>query len=184
MAEIIKAFFGDGTRWGVKIDYSEEVEPLGTMGPLQNIVDLPEHFLVMNGDVITDLNYSDFYNEHIEGGAIFTISSFEREEKIDYGVISSDGDFLRGLQEKPEVKYEVSMGIYMVSREVLSFIPTGVLFGFDQLMNKLLAIKRKISVRKHPKYWLDIGRPDDYQKALNDYNSKIKENIAQLRSGK
>lgn len=174
MSEIIKAFFGDGSRWDIKIDYTEESQPLGTMGPLQNIKDLPENFLVMNGDIITDLDYSSFFEEHVKNRSIFTISSFERDEQVDYGVLSSKNGLLNKLREKPLVKYEVSMGVYMLSREVLEYIPNEEEFGFDQLMYALLDDKKQVHVKKHSKYWLDIGRPSDYQIAINDYDSQIK----------
>jgi NDP-mannose synthase len=173
MSEIIKAFFGDGSKWDIKIDYTEESKPLGTMGPLQNIKNLPENFLVMNGDIITDLNYSSFFEEHVKNTSIFTISSFERDEQVDYGVLSSENGLLTKLSEKPLIKYEVSMGVYMLSRDVLRYIPEEE-FGFDQLMYALLDDKKKVHVKKHNQYWLDIGRPSDYQIAINDYESKIK----------
>jgi NDP-mannose synthase len=177
MSEIIKAFFGDGSKWDIKIDYSEESKPLGTMGPLKNIIDLPENFLVMNGDIITDLDYGSFHAVHSKGKFIFTISSFERNEQVDYGVITSEKGLLKELSEKPLIKYEVSMGVYMLSKKVLDFIPKNKEFGFDQLMYKLLKNDKKVSVKKHKKYWLDIGRPSDYQIAINDYESKIKKDL-------
>ncbi len=177
MSEIIKAFFGDGSKWDLKIDYSEESEPLGTMGPLKNILDLPDNFLVMNGDIITDLNYSSFFSEHSKKNSIFTISSFERNEQVDYGVLTSQKGLLNKLSEKPIIKYEVSMGVYMLSKEVLDYIPNDKEFGFDQLMHKLLEKNKEVHVKKHTKYWLDIGRPSDYQIAINDYKSKIKKDL-------
>ena len=84
-AELIRAFFGDGARWGIKIDYSQENEPLGTMGPLKIIPDLPEHFLIMNGDILTDLDFGKFYDDHTKKEAIFTISAHQRIQKVDYG---------------------------------------------------------------------------------------------------
>jgi len=177
MSELIEAFFKDGRKWGLKIDYSEEHKPLGTMGPLKNIKDLPENFLVMNGDIITDLNYADFYKLHVERKKIFTISSFKRQELVDYGVIESNKGILRDLKEKPFVDYEVSMGIYMLSKKILKFIPKNKEFGFDQLMLKLLKEKRKVLVKKHDQYWLDIGRPSDYETAIKDYQTKIKKDF-------
>ena len=86
MADMIKEFCGDGSKWGIKIDYSLETKPLSTMGPLKLIPDLPENFLVMNGDVLTDIDFSEFYNEHVNKESIFTISAYERDHKVDYGV--------------------------------------------------------------------------------------------------
>jgi len=99
-AEIIKAFFQNGERWGIRIDYSLEDQPLGTMGPLRLIQDLPQHFLVMNGDILTDLDYTEFHDDHVREDRIFTISSMRREQKIDYGVLDTDADgLLSGFRE-------------------------------------------------------------------------------------
>jgi NDP-sugar pyrophosphorylase family protein len=166
-AEIIKAFFLDGERWGIRIDYSLEDKPLGTMGPLRLIKDLPENFLVMNGDILCDLDYSEFYEAHTRKGEIFTISSYIREQLVDYGVLDVQKDLLTGLREKPRMHYEVSMGVYMVSRRALEFVSANVVYGFDQLMHDLIAAKLRIAVRKFGGYWLDIGRPDDYAAAID-----------------
>ena len=169
-AELIRAFFGDGRRWNVKIDYSVESKPLSTMAPLRLIPDLPENFLVMNGDVLTDLNFRRFLGEHTQGRHIFTIAAAAREQTIDYGVLQVGADgCLAGFQEKPKIPYCVSMGVYCVSKRALDFIPEGEAFGFDQLMLKLLADGQRVRTVVHPGYWLDIGRPDDYQKALEDW---------------
>jgi NDP-sugar pyrophosphorylase family protein len=169
-AELIKAFFGDGSKWGVRIDYSLEHEPLGTIGPLRLISDLPEHFLVMNGDVLTDLDFASFHAEHSAANRLFTISSYQREQKVDYGVLSTDAQgALQGFQEKPVTGYEVSMGIYMASRNVLSYIPAQGPFGFDDLMHHLLDTQKAVHVKKFAGYWLDIGRLDDYERAIDEF---------------
>jgi NDP-sugar pyrophosphorylase family protein len=166
-AEIIKAFFGDGTKWRIKIDYSLEDKPLGTMGPLKLIKDLPENFLVMNGDVLTDLDYSEFYDTHVNLNEIFTISSHLREQSIDYGVLETVDGRLKGLQEKPCMHYEVSMGVYMMSRDALDYIPADRTYGFDHLMNDLVAADKSVAVRRFHGHWLDIGRSDDYMIAID-----------------
>jgi NDP-mannose synthase len=169
-AEIIKAFFQDGSKWGLHIDYSLEDKPLSTMAPLKLIHDLPAHFLVMNGDVLTDLDYATFYEEHVRRDGIFTISSHLREEMIDYGVLDTNAQgHLVDFREKPRHAYEVSMGVYMVSQRALKCIPTGIAFGFDHLMHELIASTTLPQVRRHDGYWLDIGRPDDYAKAVEEY---------------
>jgi NDP-sugar pyrophosphorylase family protein len=171
-AEIIKAFFQNGDRWNIKIDYSLENTPLGTMGPLKLIKDLPDNFLVMNGDILTDLNYADFYDTHVRSGNIFTISSMRREHRIDYGVLDTDNaGVLTGFREKPSVAYEVSMGIYMLNKKVLDHIPDGQPFGFDGLMLDLLAAGNPAAVKAFSGYWLDIGRPDDYEKAVDEFEA-------------
>ncbi len=170
-AELLQAFFGDGSKWHVRIDYSLEDHALGTMGPLRLIPDLPKHFLVMNGDVLTDLNYSEFYLEHTVNDELFTISSYRREQPIDYGVLeTSDDGKLKGFFEKPTRHYEVSMGIYMISRDVLRYLPDAMPYGFDNLMLALLNEQKTINVKIFDGYWLDIGRPDDYMQAIEDFD--------------
>lgn len=170
-AELIRAFFGDGTKWDVHIDYSQENEPLGTIGPLRLIQDLPQNFLIMNGDVLTDLDFCAFHDKHTEAGRMFTISSHQRVQKIDYGVlVSNAAGMLSGFQEKPSTRYEVSMGIYMASREILNYVPTTP-YGFDNLMLDLLADKQDVKVEAFGGYWLDIGRPDDYIQAIDEFEN-------------
>jgi len=166
-AEIIKAFFSSGQRWGIKIDYSLESQPLGTMGPLKLIKDLPENFLVMNGDILCDLNYAEFYDAHLLSNATFTISSHVREQLVDYGVIDVKNNLLQGLREKPKIQYEVSMGIYMVSRRALEYVKPNMNYGFDSLMHDHINDNQLVAVRKFTGYWLDIGRPDDYAAAID-----------------
>lgn len=171
-AEIIKAFFNNGLGWGLNIDYSTEDQPLGTMGPLQKIQDLPENFLVMNGDVLTDLDFSLFYNQHVDSGRLFTISSMQRRHSIDYGVLeASEDNRLIGFHEKPTVDYNVSMGVYMMRRSVLNYIPRNQAYGFDDLMLRLIELDEPVHVNPFTGYWLDIGRPDDYVKAIEEYDS-------------
>lgn len=170
-AEIIRAYFGDGSKWNLRIDYSLEDRPLGTMGPLRLIRDLPEHFLVMNGDILTDLNYGELFVTHASANHLFTISSHRREHKVDYGVLETRDGHLVGFQEKPLSHYEVSMGVYMVSREVVERVPQDRPYGFDDLMRDLLAAGRPVQVRPFAGYWLDIGRADDYMRAIDEFAS-------------
>jgi NDP-sugar pyrophosphorylase family protein len=167
-ADLIKAFFGNGDKWGIKIDYILEDKPLSTMGPLTLINDLPENFLVLNSDILTDLDFSELLQKHIESGSVFTISSFKRQEKIDYGVLTVENDVLTEFGEKPVFDFSVSMGVYAVSKDVLNYIPKNEFFGFDHLMHSLLKEKLVVNVIEHKGYWLDIGRPDDYAKATED----------------
>jgi NDP-sugar pyrophosphorylase family protein len=175
-AELIKAFFGDGSKWNIPINYSLEDEPLGTMGPLKLIHSLPEHVLVMNGDILTDLPFGNFFDSHVNNGSAFTICSHERVEKIDYGVLDTDNGKLTGFREKPVSTYEVSMGIYMVSRQATDKIPANVPYGFDQLMLQLLKEQLPVRVEKYAGLWLDIGRPDDYLEAIEKFD-QLKEKI-------
>jgi NDP-mannose synthase len=171
-AELIRAFFQNGEKWNVKIDYSLEDKPLSTMGPLKLIADLPENFLVMNGDILTDLNYRDFYETHVKTAQLFTISSMTREQRVDYGVLDiNSNSMLSGFREKPTTTYQVSMGIYMVNRNVLNTIPANQAYGFDHLMLDLLAADTPPLVKSFKGYWLDIGRPEDYEKALDEFET-------------
>ena len=177
-ADIIKAFFGDGEKWGLKIDYSLEDKPLSTMGPLTLIDNLPEDFLVMNGDVLTSLDFDAFYTEHIRRGNNFTIGAHKRVEKIEYGVLhSNDQSELIKFEEKPTNEYLVSMGIYMMSKNNLSHIPKNTFFGFDHLMSSLIEKNELPFIYEYDGYWMDIGRPDDYDKAISD---NIKEPFIKL----
>jgi len=169
-ADILRAYFGDGSKWGVEIDYSLETQALGTMAPLRLIHDLPENFLVMNGDILTDMDYGSFYRRHVEDGCLFTVSATERQQKIDYGVLRvKESGELRDFEEKPSIPYLVSMGIYCLRRSVVDEIPENQSYGFDNLVLQFLASKQTIAVRQHTGYWLDIGRPEDYQKATDDW---------------
>jgi NDP-sugar pyrophosphorylase family protein len=167
-AEIIQAFFGDGMRWGITIDYSLEDIPLGTMGPLRLIADLPENFLVMNGDILTDLHFSRFLQDHVQGGAEFTIASYQREVRSEYGVLEIGDDLrLTRFHEKPVSYCDVSMGVYAINRSIISRIPENTPYGFDHLMLNLIELQKPAAVRRFQGYWLDIGRPDDYETAIS-----------------
>lgn len=175
-AELIRAFFGDGAKWGISISYSMEDRPLSTMGPLKLIQNLPENFLIMNGDVLTDLAYGAFFNLHASKRNLFTIGAYRRQVKVDFGVlhISSNG-ILEGFEEKPDLNYFVSMGVYMANREILSLIPDGRPYGFDELMLRMIEVKKPPAVHLHEGYWLDIGRPDDYAQAIEKFGAKEKD---------
>jgi NDP-sugar pyrophosphorylase family protein len=169
-AELMRAYFGNGDRFGVDIRYSLETRALGTMGPLRLIPSLPEHFIIMNGDVLCDLDFAGFLDRHVRADHLFTIAAVEREQSIDYGVVHCDDDSrLVGFCEKPRSKYLVSMGVYCASRRILEWIPNEQPFGFDELMLKLLAAGESVNIERHGGYWLDIGRPDDYACAVEDW---------------
>ena len=171
-AKIIQAFFGNGEQWGITIDYSIETKPLSTMGPLRLLKDLPECFLVMNGDILTDLNYRDFLLHHVNCNNNFTIASFERVLKSEYGVLKiNEDDHLSGFEEKPEYRFDVSMGIYALNRAVLKYIPEDQPYGFDHLMLDLLADATPASVMRYGGYWLDIGRHEDYLQAIEEFGT-------------
>ena len=169
-AEIIKAFFGDGSKFGIRIHYSIEEKPLGTVAPIKLISGLPEDFLVMNGDLLTDMDFQALFDHHLQHNAKLTVSTFQRRTKIDFGVIDVDpvNLYATGFHEKPEYTFNVSMGVYAMNRSVLKFIPDHQPFGFDDLMLALLEQREEVKIFPYSGYWLDIGRPDDYEKANED----------------
>ena len=171
LAQLIMAYFGDGGKWGATIDYSVEDKPLSTIGPLKLMNDLPENFLVMNGDVLTDIDYHALFETHIASGANATIATYERDVRIDFGVLSFEEDTGRvaDFVEKPTEHFSVSMGVYVFSRHILETVPDNVAYGFDNFM--IDSIRRGDDVRAFPfkGFWLDIGRPEDYDMANREF---------------
>lgn len=166
LGHLIRSFVGDGSRWGLHIDYAEEAQPLSTIGPVLNILDrLPEHFVIMNGDVLTDLDYAAFLHHHVDRNLPLTVATFRRTVHIDFGVLETDAGRIVGFKEKPDVAYAVSMGVYAASRAALQQYPPGQCFGFDDLVLDLLARGMPPGSYPFDGYWLDIGRPDDYDAA-------------------
>ncbi|MFM7471886.1 MAG: sugar phosphate nucleotidyltransferase [Nodosilinea sp.] len=170
LANLIMTFFGDGSRWNIKIDYSLEETPLSTIAPLTLINDLPDHFLVMNGDILCDLNYQEFYQDHLNSGSEVTVSTFKREAKIDFGVLEyNENRAINKFIEKPTYYFDVSMGIYCLSKAAIDRLPKGKPYGFDDLMKDGIRDSRRIVARPFAGYWLDIGRPEDYETANTNY---------------
>jgi NDP-sugar pyrophosphorylase family protein len=169
-AELIKAFLGDGKKYGIKINYSLESSELGTVAPLKLLNNLPEDFLVMNGDLLTDLDFGELFKYHIEHKSNLTIATYSRDSKIDFGVIKSNPNNSCVVEfiEKPVYKFEVSMGVYVMNQSLLKLIPSNIHFGFDDLIHYLLKNNLPIKTFLYDGYWLDIGRPDDYEKANLD----------------
>ena len=166
LGHLIRSFCGNGDQWNVKIRYTQELEPLGTIGPLSLIRDeLTEPFLVLNGDVLTDLNIGRFVATHRSHGNCLTIATAHRTTKMDYGVIEETANIVKSFLEKPVLPHLVSMGIYCMDPAVLELIPSGVPFGFDDLMRQVLENGTDVSVYKHDGLWLDIGRMEDFQRA-------------------
>ncbi|UCC44427.1 MAG: NTP transferase domain-containing protein [Candidatus Zixiibacteriota bacterium] len=169
MAHLIEAALGNGSRLDLEISYSREEQPLSTIGPLKLLSDLPDDFLVINADILSDIDIDELFRNHLESGAGLTVAVHRRYETIDYGVLESDGDNRAvSFAEKPQYSFLVSMGIYVVSRAVLDLVPQGQPFGFDALMRLLLQREEKINTYSYDGYWLDIGRPADYDQAQAD----------------
>ncbi len=177
LEHLIRALCGNGSQWGMRITYSEEPEPLGTIGPLLLIREhLTERFLVLNGDLITDLDLREFASFHKRNGGLITVAVTEKSVKTDLGVLETQEGRLTSFREKPIMKFLVSMGIYCMDPEILDLIPRGVPFGFDDLMNIMLERHLPVSVFKHNGLWMDIGREEDFleaQKTFTHDESKI-----------
>lgn len=174
LSNLIMAYFGDGSRWGITIDYSLESKPLSTIGPITLIPDLPENFLVMNGDILCDLDYRAFYDFHVTSGSDVTVSSYKRDTKIDFGVLRYDSNgFIREFIEKPVHHYDVSMGIYGVRRSLIEGLAKNEPYGFDDLMLDGIKNGHRMIALPFAGFWLDIGRPDDYDYA-NEHYDEIK----------
>jgi NDP-sugar pyrophosphorylase family protein len=173
LAELLEAFFGDGSRYGLAIDYHRESEPLGTVGALALIEGLDEDFLVMNGDVLTDIDYGGLLERHRGDGAAATIAVQKRDVQVSLGVLKfddgSDDALVTGYDEKPTLHYEASMGVYCFSPRVLSHIERGRRLDFPDLVLKLIAAGEPVRAYRSDDYWLDIGRHDDYERAMDEF---------------
>ena len=178
LAHLIRAVFGDGSGHDVSIAYHEESTPLGTAGALATVEGLDETFLAMNGDVLTALDYGALYRTHRDSGNLLTIATHRRVVKTDYGVIHVNGSTgethrVTGYEEKPEIPYTVSMGVYVAEPEILDFIPEGEHFDVPELVVNLLEAGKPVGSYLYDGYWLDIGRHDDYEQALEDQDEIV-----------
>ena len=166
LGNLIKSYCGDGRQWDTRIRYTEERTPLGTIGPLGMLRDeLDSTFLVINGDVITDLSINAFTEFHQRMGGALSVATMHRQTRMEFGVIEKRGGRITNFKEKPILSNLVSMGVYCMEPEVLQYIPTGVPFGFDDLI--LCLLRRGVPAHSyiHEGIWLDIGRIDDFESA-------------------
>jgi NDP-sugar pyrophosphorylase family protein len=172
LAELIEAFFGDGGKYDVPIDYFRETEPLGTVGSLALIDGLDADVLVMNGDILTDLDYAAMLADHRKGDASLTIATRVREVEISLGVPQfADGDLTRitGFVEKPRIDYRASMGVFCVSPRAINHIRPGERLDLPDLVLRLIEEDEIVRAWMSDDYWLDIGQHDDYEQALADF---------------
>jgi mannose-1-phosphate guanylyltransferase len=171
LGQLIRAYVGDGRQWGLDVDYAHEESPLGTIGPLLMMQErLPENFLVMNGDVLTDLDMGDLLRQHVGNQAALTVATFGRKVKIDFGVLRAQNGNIVEFTEKPTIDYRVSMGVYGVSNSALALYTPGLPLGFDELVLDLLGTDRPPQEYQFDGHWLDIGRPDDYDRANAEFD--------------
>lgn len=168
LSELIRAYVDRNkfARTHLEIDYYEEETATGTAGSLANIEGLTDSFLVMNGDVLTNLDYRELVAAHEETGAAMTIAAHTKQERVDLGVLEADATGrLRDYIEKPVNEYEVSMGVYVYAPRALSYIKPGSYMDLPDLVKVLIAAGEHVHVHRNDAFWLDIGRPDDYAKA-------------------
>jgi NDP-mannose synthase len=175
LAQLIETFCGDGSAYGLRIDYFREEQPLGTVGALALIEDLDEPFLVMNGDVLTDLRYDELFAAHAASGAAATIAATTRSVEVTLGVMrfhdGEDGERVTDYVEKPTLSYEVSMGVYVFDPRVIGYIERGARLDFPDLILRLLAAGEEVRAHRSDAYWLDIGRHEDYEQAMAEFAS-------------
>jgi NDP-mannose synthase len=172
-AHLIRAVLGNGSSNGVSINYHDEHEPLGTAGPLASIPGLDRTFLMLNGDVLTTLDYRALVRAHAEAGNALTIATHRRVVRSDYGVLHTDGALgatrrVLAYEEKPELAFTVSMGVYVLEPDVLEHVPAGRHTDLPDLVLALLAAGLAVGSYAFDGYWLDIGREDDYRQAQAD----------------
>lgn len=170
LSALLRSYFGNGEQWDLNISYSYEEKPLGTAGPIALVQGLDKTFLVTNGDVLTTLNLKKLVAFHKQKGGIATIAAHRRQVKIDLGIIQWDSDDrVSGYIEKPTTDYTVSMGVYVFEPRVLEYIPVGQYLDFPDLILKLIASGETVSGYTFDGYWMDLGRPDDYVQANEDF---------------
>ncbi len=172
LAELIMAFFQRGEKLGMKISYSIEDQVLGTAGPIALIEPLEENFIVMNGDTLTTLNYKQLYNFHIENNSDLTIGMYKKHVKIDLGVLEVAGNTFVNYIEKPTFDYNVSMGIYVFNKNIVKLIEKNKRLDMPDLVMRAHHVGKKIMCFTGDFYWLDIGRPDDYDEAAKVFKEK------------
>ncbi len=169
LAELIMALCGDGSKYDLSIDYIREEEPLGTAGPIGLVEDLPDNFIVMNGDLLTTLNFGKMIDFHVANDADVTIATYKRDVRIDFGVVDRDGEVFKGFSEKPTFHYDVSMGFNILSKRVLKHIEKNQYLDMPDLILKVHEAGGKVRCYQEDCYWLDIGRMDDYAQAQLDF---------------
>lgn len=167
-AEMVKEFLGDGSQWNVHIHYIEEVSPLGTggaLGLIPNVDNLP--LLMMNGDLLTKVNFSDLLNFHTSEAADITMCVREYDFQVPYGVVETNGSKITSIIEKPVHSFYVNAGIYVINPKIVSTVSGDSYLDMPNLIQNVIISNGDVSCFPIHEYWLDIGNPDDYHKAQN-----------------
>jgi NDP-sugar pyrophosphorylase family protein len=173
LAGLIQAYFKQGQDWGVELEYAHETTPLGTAGPIASLPRDERALLVLNGDLLTTLDFADIVRFHYKNRSVATIGTKRRTETVRFGVVetTANGREITQYKEKPNLDYLVSMGIYVFSPTVRDYIPRSQKFDFPELVKRLLDNKERVLAYESDAYWMDIGRPDDYQRANEDFSN-------------
>jgi NDP-sugar pyrophosphorylase family protein len=171
-ADIIIEHFGDGRKFGISIEYLQEKEKLGTAGSLSLLPAIPdEPVLVMNGDVITSVDYSSFFAFHVKHRGVMTVAAMEYRVKVPFGTLQTANHFLLSVVEKPEVRFHCNAGVYALDPEALQYIPVNRAYDMTDLMSDLIHNGLPVSVFPIHECWMDIGRPEDLEKARAGINA-------------
>lgn len=173
LGNLLQAYLGDGSKYGVSLDYSFEKKPMGTIAPLKLIKNPASTILAMNADLLTDLNFRELVEYHRDHDAIVTIGMYPKKIKSEYGVIETNGgNELKAIKEKPEISMNVNMGIYAFSSRIIDYIPEDEPVDLPDLINRLVAEGEKVVGYPFDGYWLDIGQHVDYDRALHEFTQK------------
>lgn len=171
-SQMIEDYFGDGSRFGAEIEYLHENKRMGTAGALYFLPNLPkEPILVMNGDLLTKVDFGEFLDYHIGQDAAATMAVREYSYQVPYGVIDFDGERIEGIREKPSYSFFVNAGIYVLSPEAVARVDKEEFFDMPQLFEALISDGKKTTVFPVREYWLDIGRMDDFTRAQEEYRN-------------
>ena len=169
-ADVVKSYFGDGSKWGADICYLHEEKSLGTAGALSLIPEKPQHdLLVMNGDLLTKINFSQLLHFHKEKNAMGTMCVREYDFQVPYGVVQIEKDKMLGISEKPVHRFFVNAGIYVLAPQALDFVPHNTYLDMPSLFENMIAKKNEAVVFPVREYWLDIGQMSDYDRANGEY---------------
>lgn len=174
LGHLIKAYFGDGSSFGLRLDYSVEPIPLGTAGAIGTLLDrMEEEFIVANGDLLTTLDIGEMLEAHRASGADATVGVYEQEFKCDFGLVDVDHDMrFVDYREKPVQKQLVSMGVYALTRDALrGMSEPGTVLNMPELMLRMRDAGKTVKCHMADCYWLDIGRPEDFERAQRDFES-------------
>lgn len=173
LSELIMAYCGDGRKYGLHIDYIAETKPLGTGGVVGLMADIDKPFLLMNGDLLTTINYLELFKSHLDSGCLATLAVFQREIKTEFGVINFDDNYrLVSYDEKPIIKQMVSTGMYVLSPDVQKYVSANSRIDMPDLLKILIKDGYSVNCYAFDGYWLDIGRHDDYDLAVQEFMSK------------